>query len=73
MTRDTFRLIELVSSPKAESFKFQLAILGKERIDKVFDSEIAINRVVEIIIRETTAELIYKRVNSENQLIGLTN
>ena len=46
-TRDIFRLIESVPSPKAEPFKMWLATLGKERIDEVFDPEIAINRAVQ--------------------------
>ena len=40
------RLIESVPSPKAEPFKLWLANLGKERIDEVFDPELAANRVV---------------------------
>lgn len=46
-TRGIFRLIESVPSPKAEPFKLWLASLGKERINEVFDPEIAINRAVE--------------------------
>lgn len=46
-TRDIFRLIESVPSPKAEPFKLWLANLGSERIDEVFNPEIAVNRVVE--------------------------
>lgn len=46
-TRGIFRLIESVPSPKAEPFKLWLASLGKERIDEVFDPELAINRAVE--------------------------
>lgn len=45
-TNDIFRLIESVPSPKAEPFKIWLAKLGKERIDEVFDPEVAANRVV---------------------------
>ena len=45
-TKDIFRLIESVPSPKAEPFKVWLASLGSERIDEVFDPEIAINRAV---------------------------
>ena len=45
-TSGIFRLIESVPSPKAEPFKMWLANLGKERIDEVFDPEIAANRVV---------------------------
>lgn len=41
-----FRLIESVPSSKAEPFKMWLASLGKERIDEVFDPEIAINRAI---------------------------
>lgn len=46
-TKGIFRLIESVPSPKAEPFKLWLANLGSERIDEVFDPEIAINRAVE--------------------------
>lgn len=46
-TRDIFRLIEFVPSSKAEPFKVWLANLGSERIDEVFDPEIAINRAVQ--------------------------
>ena len=45
-TAGIFRLIESVSSRKAEPFKLWLANLGSERIDEVFDPEIAINRAV---------------------------
>ena len=45
-TRDILRLIESVPSPKAEPFKMWLASLGKERIDEVYDPEIAINRAI---------------------------
>ena len=46
-TQNIFRLIESIPSPKAESFKMWLASLGKERIDEVFDPELAVNRAVE--------------------------
>ncbi len=46
-TKGIFRLIESVTSPKAEPFKMWLASLGKERIDEVFDPEKAIKRAVE--------------------------
>lgn len=45
-TKGILRLIESVPSPKAEPFKLWLASLGSERIDEVFDPEIAINRAV---------------------------
>jgi hypothetical protein len=46
-TKNMFRLIESIPSPKAEPFKLWLANLGSERIDEVFDPEIAVNRAVE--------------------------
>ena len=45
-TKGIFRLIESVPSPKAEPFKLWLANLGSERIDEVFNPEVAINRAV---------------------------
>ena len=45
-TEGIFRLIESVPSPKAEPFKMWLANLGSERIDEVFDPEIAVNRAI---------------------------
>ena len=47
ITKDIFRLIESVPSPKAEPFKLWLANLGSERIDEVFNPELAVNRAVE--------------------------
>lgn len=47
LTKDIFRLIESVPSPKAEPFKIWLASLAKERIDEVFNPEIAINRAID--------------------------
>lgn len=45
-TQGIFRLIESIPSPKAEPMKMWLANLGKERIDEVFDPEIAGNRII---------------------------
>ncbi len=45
-TKGIFRLIESIPSPKAEPFKLWLANLGSERVDEVFDPEIAIDRAV---------------------------
>ena len=45
-TENIFRLIESIPSPKAEPFKLWLASLGSERIDEVFDPEIAIKRAI---------------------------
>ena len=46
-TKGIVRLIESVPSPKAEPFKLWLASLGSERIDEVFDPEIAIARGID--------------------------
>lgn len=46
-TKGILRLIESVPSPKAEPFKVWLANLGSERIDEVFDPEIAIKRAID--------------------------
>lgn len=46
-TKGIFRLIESVPSSKAEPFKLWLAQMGKERIDEIFDPEIAINRAID--------------------------
>lgn len=51
-TKGILRLIESVPSPKAEPFKLWLANLGSERIDEVFDPELAINRAVEYYRRK---------------------
>ncbi len=45
-TQNILRLIESIPSSKAEPFKMWLATLGNERINEVFDPEIAINRAV---------------------------
>lgn len=46
-TNGILRLIESIPSPKAEPLKLWLARMGKERIDEVFDPELAINRAVD--------------------------
>lgn len=45
-TKGILRLIESVPSPKAEPFKIWLANLGSDRIDEIFDPEIAIKRAI---------------------------
>ena len=45
-TQNILRLIESIPSPKAEPFKMWLAGLGNERINEVFDPELAVNRAV---------------------------
>ena len=45
-TNGILRLIESIPSPNAEPFKIWLAQMGKERIDEVFDPEIAVSRAI---------------------------
>lgn len=45
-TKGILRLIESVPSPNAEPFKVWLAQVGSDRIDEVFDPEIAIKRAI---------------------------
>ena len=45
-TKGIFRLVESIPSSKAEPFKVWLANLGSERVDEVFDPEIAISRAI---------------------------
>lgn len=46
-TQGILRLIESIPSPKAEPFKLWLAQMGKERIDEIFDPEIAMSRAID--------------------------
>ena len=46
-TKGILRLIESVPSSKAEPFKLWLAKMGSDRIDEIFDPELAVNRAVE--------------------------
>ncbi len=46
-TKGILRLIESIPSPKAEPFKLWLAQMGNDRIDEVFDPELAVNRAVD--------------------------
>ena len=46
-TKGILRLIESIPSKNAEPFKVWLAQMGKERIDEVFDPELAVNRAVD--------------------------
>ena len=46
-TKDIFRIIQSISSPKAEPFKLWLAQVGYERIEEIEDPEIGQNRIKE--------------------------
>ena len=47
-----FRIIQSVSSPKAEPFKIWLADIGKERIDEIIDPELTIDRALETYLKK---------------------
>ncbi len=73
-TKGILRLIESVPSPKAEPFKLWLANLGSERIDEVFDPEIAVNRAVEYYRNKGyTDEWIKARLNGIVDRFKLTD
>lgn len=73
-TKGILRLIESVPSPKAEPFKLWLANLGKERIDEVFNPEIAVNRAVEYYRNKGyTDEWIKTRLNGIVDRFKLTD
>ena len=61
-----FRIIQSISSPKAEPFKLWLAEVGKERIDEIIDPELTIDRALETYLKKG-----YKRewVNQRLQAI----
>ena len=67
-TKGIFRLIESIPSPKAEPFKLWLSSLAKERIDEVFDPEIAINRSINYYRKRGYSD---RRI--KNRLIGILN
>ena len=73
-TQNILRLIESIPSPKAEPFKMWLASLGSERIDEVFDPEIAINRAVNYYRNKGYSdEWIKKRLNGIVDRFKLTD
>ncbi len=73
-TQGIFRLIESVPSPKAEPMKMWLANLGKERIDEVFDPEIAGNRIINYYrSKDYSDEWIKKRLTGMVDRFKLTD
>ena len=46
-TKDILRLVQSISSPKAEPFKVWLAQVGSERLDEITDPQKAIDRAIE--------------------------
>lgn len=73
-TKGILRLIESIPSPNAEPFKLWLAQVGSERIDEVFDPEIAIRRAIEYYRnRGCTDKWIESRLKSILDRNKLTN
>jgi hypothetical protein len=50
-TEQLFRLIQSISSPKAEPFKLWLAQIASERLDEMQDPELTIDRALEQYLR----------------------
>ena len=72
--QNILRLIISMPSSKAEPFKMWLASLGKERIDEVFDPEIAINRAIDYYRNKGYSdEWIKERLNEILSRKKLTN
>jgi len=64
-TKQLFRLIQSVPSPKAEPFKLWLARVGSERIDEIEDPEKGIDRLMETYLRKGySKEWINQRLKS---------
>ena len=73
-TKGILRLIESIPSPKAEPFKLWLANLGSERIDEIFNPEIAVNRAVDYYRNKGyTDEWIKARLNGIVDRFKLTD
>ena len=51
-TKDIFRLIESVPSPKAEPFKMWLAKLGSDKVDEVFDPSKGIDQMIDFYLNK---------------------
>ena len=51
-TEQLFRIIQSVSSPKAEPFKLWLSKVARERLDEIEDPEIGIDRLMETYLRK---------------------
>lgn len=72
-TEQILRLVQSIPSAKAEPFKLWLAQVGKERIDEVFDPELAIERAISYYRRKGyTEEWISQRLFSIRTRKNLT-
>ena len=73
-TEGIFRLIESISSPKAEPFKLWLAKLGREKVDEVFDPSKGIDQMIDFYQKKGySLEWIETRVKAIIERKKLTN
>ena len=73
-TENILRLIQSVSSPKAEPFKLWLARVGYERLEETADPELAINRALKTYLQKGySREWINQRLKSIEIRKVLTN
>jgi hypothetical protein len=64
-TEDILRMIQSISSPKAEPFKVWLAKIGYERIEETEDPELAFERAMQTYLKKGyTKEWINQRIKS---------
>ena len=64
-TEGIFRLIESVTSPKAEPFKIWLAKLGRQKVDEVFDPSKGIDEMIDFYLKKGyTLECIESRIKA---------
>ena len=64
-TEGIFRLIESVTSPKAEPFKIWLAKLGRQKVDEVFDPSKGIDEMIDFYLKKgCTLEWIEARIKA---------
>ena len=64
-TRQLFRLIQSIPSPKAEPFKLWLAQVGRERIEETIDPELTIERALVTYLKKGyTREWINQRLQA---------
>ena len=73
-TKGIFRLIESISSPKAEPFKMWLAKLGSDKIDEAFDPSKGIDQMIDFYLKKGySLEWIEARIKAIIDRKKLTN
>lgn len=64
-TEQLLRIVQSISSPKAEPFKLWLAQVGRERIEETIDPELTIERALETYLKKGyTREWINQRLQA---------